>query len=166
MHVRELTRLTDSYVVSWRGVQPTLCDTIAKDGPVGDGLLLHGLPEAKVSAGGIGDDAEPAHLRNFGFVSHDLGAEAFGLSGGGGDVVDEDVGEPGGGGSGDWVLHHAAAGTAFGFEGGVDHAAAHVGVGEFPVEEGGVEGFGFGNVGGGEFNVTEGVVHGGSFKLN
>jgi hypothetical protein len=39
-------------------------------------LFLHGLPEAEVGAGGVGDDAEPAHLRDFGFVSHDLCAKA------------------------------------------------------------------------------------------
>jgi hypothetical protein len=163
MLLRELTRLIDRYVVWWTGVQPTLCDTTAKDGPPGTWLLLHGLPEAEVGAGGVGDDAEPAHLRDFGFVSHDFCAEALSFCGGGGDVVDEDIGEPCGGRSGDRVLHHAAAGAAFGFESGVDHAATHVGVGELPVEERGVKGLCFGYVGGGEFDVTEGIIHGGSF---
>jgi hypothetical protein len=164
--LRELTRLTDSYVVCWRGGQPTLCDTNAKDGPPGTRLLLRGLPEAEVGARGVGDDGEPAHVRDFGFVFHDFGAEACGLFGCGFDVVNEDVGEPGGGSSWDGVLHHAAAGTTFGFEGGVTHATAHIVVCELPVKERGVEGFGFVDVGGVELEMTEGIVHCGSFKLN
>jgi hypothetical protein len=126
-----------------------------------------GLPEAEGGSGGIEDDAEPAHVRDFLGIFHDCGTEADGFFVGGVDVVDEDIGEPGRGGTGDGVLHHAAAGAvAGGLEGGVGHAAAHVHVGEFPVEEAGVEGFCFADVGGGEFDVTEGICHGGeSFGL-
>src|ERR1700733_9394793 len=98
-----------------------------------------------MGAGGVGDDAEPAEAGHFLGVLHDFAAEADDFFVGGVDVVDEDVREPGGGGAGNGVLHHAAAGGVFGgLEGGVDHAAAHVVVGGLPVEEGSVEGFGFG----------------------
>ena len=42
-----------------------------------------------------------AHVGDFLGVLHDFGAEGFGFGVGGVDIVDEDVGEPGGGGSGD-----------------------------------------------------------------
>ncbi len=103
-----------------------------------------------------------AHVGDFGDVLHDLGAEGFGLGGGGGEVVDLDVGEPGGGCSGDGVLHHAAAGAFAGLDDGVGAAGTHVHVFVCPGEEAGVEGFGFGWVGGVEFQVTEGICHFGS----
>ncbi len=113
----------------------------------GSGGAGVGLPQAKRSAGGVDDDAEPAHVWDFGLVSHDLCAEAGGFCGCGRDIVNQNVREPGGRSAGDGVLHHASAGSAFSLEGGVDHAATHVLVGELPVEEGGVEGFGFGDIG-------------------
>jgi hypothetical protein len=126
-----------------------------------------GLPETEGSSSGVEDDAEPTHVRDFLGVFHDCGAEADGFFVGGVDVVDENIGEPGRGGAGNRMLHHAAAGAVSGgFEGGVGHTAAHVHVVELPVEEAGVEGFCFGDVGGGEFDVTEGICHSGeSFEL-
>jgi len=128
------------------------------------GSVGMGLPEAEVRAGGVSDDAEPAKAGDLLSVFHDFAAEADDFFVGDVDIIDEDVGEPGGGGSGDGMLHHAAARAVIGGpEGGVDHAAAHVVVGGLPVEEGGVEGFCFGDVGGGEFDVTEGISHAVSF---
>ena len=125
--------------------------------------LFFVFPEAQDGAGGVGEDAEPAHVGDFGGVPDEGGSEGDGLFGGGFDVVDEHVREPQGGGVGHGVFHHAATRAVFWFEGGVDHAAAHVGVGDLPVEEGGVEGFGFDGIGGVEFHVTERVGHDLSF---
>src|SRR6202041_2543894 len=84
---------------------------------------------------------------------------------GGFDVVDGDGGEPEGWGAGHGVFHHAATGAFGWFEGGVGHAAAHVGVGDLPVEEGGVEGLCFGGIGSVEFHMTERVGHDVSFSV-
>src|SRR5437762_6059626 len=81
--------------------------TTKKINPLGS--FLHGLPEAEVGSGGVGDDAEPAHFGDFLGFDDDVGAEGFGFGGSGFDVVDEDVGEPGGGRSWLGMLQHAAA---------------------------------------------------------
>ena len=115
------------------------------------------MEEGYGGSGGVGEDGGPAYVGDLHGAFVDGGSEGFGFFGGGVDVVDAYVGEPHGGGSGHG--EDAAAGTARGLEGGVDHAA-HVVIGEFPVEEAGVEGLGFGYVGGGEFQVNERVSHG------
>src|SRR6266851_1793428 len=124
-------------------------------------LFGFGLPEAEGGSGGVEDDAEVAGVGDLGDVLHDLGAEGFGFGGGDLEVVDLDVGEPGGGRSGDGMLHQAAAGTFAGLDEGVGSHGAHVHVVVGPAKEAGVEGFCFGWVGGAEFHVTEGVCHGG-----
>jgi hypothetical protein len=116
-----------------------------------------GLPEGDGGAGGVGEDGHPAVAGDLLRAADDGGSEAGGLGGGCVDVVDTNVGEPAGGGAGHG--EHSAAGAVVGFEHAVDHAAAHVVVGDRPVEELGVEVLGFGEVGGGELEVYERVCH-------
>ncbi len=83
-----------------------------------------GLPEGNRGAGGVEEDAEVAHVWDFGDVLHDLGAEGLGLGGGGGNIIDGYVDEPGGRCSWDGVLHHAAARAFAGLDDGVGASSA------------------------------------------
>ena len=102
------------------------------------------MKEGDGGAGGVDEDGHPADVRDFLRADGDFGSEAGRFGCGGVDVVDADVGEPAGFGVGHG--DHAAAGSGVGFEGAVDYAAAHIVVGEGPVEELSVELLGFGEV--------------------
>src|SRR5216684_2583419 len=57
-------------------------------------LCLLGFPEGDGGSGGVAENTHLTVAGNLAGIDDDLGAEGFGLGGGGFDVVDADVGQP------------------------------------------------------------------------
>src|SRR5258708_16418175 len=92
------------------------------------------FPQTQGRAGRVDDDAEPARTDHFRHILYDGGAQRFGLLGYRGDIVDLDVGQPGGRAAGGRVLHHSAARSLPDLDHGVAPAASHRDVLRLPIK--------------------------------